>query len=156
MIYVFDTNSISQLFRSYYPDVFVSMWEEFENLVGSEVVTSTREVRREIEDRLPETFEEWVRSNSAIFTTPSTAEAQNVAKIYAVPHFQHNIEKSKFYKGGKNADPFVVARAMQLGGTVVTEEALKPNAAKVPNICQHFSVPCTNLNGFMNDHGWKF
>jgi hypothetical protein len=54
------------------------------------------------------------------------------------------------------ADPFVIACAKIRGGTVVTEERLKPNAARIPNICQHFGIPCTNLEGFMQLMGWNF
>ena len=42
------------------------------------------------------------------------------------------------------------------GGTVVTEEKLKPNAAKFPNVCAHFQVPCINLEIFMQTMGWSF
>ena len=71
-------------------------------------------------------------------------------------HLQANIEKQKLYKGGRNADAFVVARAFASGGTVVTAEHLKPNAAKVPNICKHFGIPCLDLEGFMESEGWEF
>jgi hypothetical protein len=35
-------------------------------------------------------------------------------------------------------------------------EQLKPNAAKIPNICDHFSVPCFDLEEFMEAEGWEF
>jgi Domain of unknown function (DUF4411) len=62
--------------------------------------------------------------------TPTNTEGQFVAKIFAVPQFQANIEQQKLYKGGHNADPFVIAKAATDGLTVVTMEKLKPNAAK--------------------------
>jgi len=33
---------------------------------------------------------------------------------------------------------------------------LKPQAAKIPNVCQHFSVPCMDLETFMQQQGWSF
>jgi len=54
------------------------------------------------------------------------------------------------------ADPFLIACAKVRGGTVVTEEGNKPNAAKIPNICGHFRVPCTNVEGFLTASGWRF
>lgn len=33
---------------------------------------------------------------------------------------------------------------------------LKPNAAIVPNICEHFGVDWLNLEQFMQQEGWKF
>jgi hypothetical protein len=47
-----------------------------------------------------------------------------VTKIFAVKHFQHNIEQKKLYKGGYNADAFVVAKAAVIEGTVVTKDGL--------------------------------
>jgi len=38
----------------------------------------------------------------------------------------------------------------------VTMELLRPNAAKIPNICQHFGVACMTLEQFMEAEGWKF
>jgi hypothetical protein len=79
-----------------------------------------------------------------------------VSAIFAVPHFQQNIEQQKLLKGGRNADPFVIARAMAEKRTVVTMELLKPNSAKIPNICAHFGVPCLTLEQFMESEGWQF
>jgi hypothetical protein len=35
-------------------------------------------------------------------------------------------------------------------------EKLKPNAAKIPNICKHFGVPCMTLEEFMGAEDWQF
>jgi len=41
-------------------------------------------------------------------------------------------------------------------GTVVTEEALKENAAKIPNVCEYFGIKWTNVQGFLLSNDWKF
>ena len=51
------------------------------------------------------------------------------------------------------ADPFVIALAKVRDGCVVTEETMRPNAAKVPNVCEHFGIEYTNVEGFMNKEG---
>lgn len=79
-----------------------------------------------------------------------------VSVIYAIEHFQANIERQKMLKGGNNADPFVIAKAAVSEGQVVTLEKLKPNAAKIPNICAHFDVACLSLEEFMQQEDWKF
>jgi len=28
--------------------------------------------------------------------------------------------------------------------------------AKIPNVCDHFKVKCTNVRGFLEMNGWKF
>lgn len=116
---------------------------------------STREVSREIEDRDDELLE-WAKAHHEMFATPNAAEGAFVAQIYGVPHFQANIERQKILNGGKKADPFVIAKAFAMGGAVVTLEKDTPNAARIPNICKHFEIPCMNLEEFMIAENWQF
>lgn len=155
MVYVVDTSMLSALHRNYYPDRFPTLWKLFNQMTVDGGFTSTREVYRELEDHGGAVFE-WAERNRELFATPDRKEGEIVAKIYAVQHFQHNIERQKILKGGKNADPFVIARAAVIGGTVVTMEQPKNNAAKIPNICAHFGVNCVDLEGFMTKEGWSF
>lgn len=152
---MFDTGPFVSLFRNFYPSTFVTLWENFDALIENGEIVSTREVFREIEGQDDDLLD-WAKANKEIFTTPTAEEGAFVGSIYSVAHFQANIEQQKILKGGKNADPFVIAKAAVSGLHVVTLEKLKPNAAKVPNICQHFDVPCLSLEAFMQKEGWKF
>ena len=152
-MYVLDTNVISSLHKNYYRKRFVSLWKEFDQLVADGKITSTREVLHELHDGVAGADTEWANANAKLFTTPDAQEGAFVGKIYSVAHFQANIEKQKLYKGGRNADAFIVARAHVTG---VTMERLKPNAVKVPNICEHFKIPYLDLEGFMEKEGWVF
>lgn len=125
-------------------------------MVAAERVLSTREVFRELEDSTNDEAQAWLKDRKALFTTPTPEEAMFVGKIFHVPHFQNNIEGKKLMKGGKVADPFVIARAAVKKATVVTVEKFKPNSADIPNICQHFNVPCRSLEEFMQEQGWTF
>ncbi|MHB1187236.1 PIN domain-containing protein [Thiobacillus sp.] len=154
-MYVIDTSVISALHRNYYRNRFVTLWERFDAMVAGGKFTSTREAFRELGDRGGEGFD-WAQNNSGLFTTPDAKEGAFVAGIYAVEHFQANIEKQKILRGGRNADPFLIARAASLGATVLSMEQFKPNAAKIPNICEHFNVPCLDLLGFMEKEDWVF
>lgn len=154
--YVFDTSSFSALFGSYYRKPFRSLWERFDALVAGGSVVSTREVWRELEDRPLPTLVDWEKANGHIFATPTAAEGAFIVRIYNVPHFQQNIEQRKLLKGGKHADAFVIAKAAVEGRTVVTEESIRPNAVRIPNICDHFNVPCFSLENFMDAEGWEF
>ena len=129
-MYVFDNSPLSALFKSYYRGRFPTLWKNFDKLVADSGIISTREVLREIEDSAITDLREWAKNNAAVFTVPTAGEGEFVAKIYSVAHFQQNIEQQKLLKGGRNADPFVIAKAATDGGTVVTMELHKPNAAK--------------------------
>jgi hypothetical protein len=155
MIYVFDTSPFATLFRHYYKSAFPSLWDKFDEIVDEERVLSTREVFREIEDRDDDLLT-WAKDNQELFTVPTAAEAAFVGEIYKIKHFTANIDQKKILKGGKNADPFVIAKAHVIKGTVVTLEKFSPNSAKIPNICGHFKVPYMSFEDFMKAEGWKF
>lgn len=120
------------------------------------IFVSTREALHEIMDGQITDLREWAENNQELFATPTAAEGAFVVRIYAVPHFQQNIELQKLLKGGHNADPFVIARAAVEDRRVVTMERFKANAAKIPNICRHFGIRCLTLEEFMEVEGWQF
>jgi hypothetical protein len=156
MSYVFDNSPLSALFKNFYRSRFPSLWERFDGLVAAGQIVSTREAYREIEDGAPESLREWAAQNHGLFAMPTAQEGTFVARIYAIDHFQQNIELQKILKGGRNADPFVIAKAAVEGHTVVSMEILKPHAAKIPNICEHFGVRCLSLEQFMEEEDWAF
>lgn len=155
MKYVFDTSPFISLFKNFYPSTFVTLWQNFDAMIEKGEIASTREVLREIQDQEDE-LKKWAKGHKDIFTTPTAEEGEFIRRIYAVNHFQTNIEKQKLLKGGKIADPFVIAMAAVSKVPVVTLEKLRPNAAKIPNICGHFTVPCLSLEEFMQQEGWQF
>lgn len=155
-MYVFDNSPLSVLFRNYYRGRFPTLWDRFDGLVADGQIVSTREVCREAEDSAIANLRDWAAQQQEVFHMPTAAEGAFVAGIYAVPHFQQNIEQKKLLKGGRNADPFVIAKAATDGGTVVTMEQFKENGAKIPNICDHFWIECVSLEQFMEREGWQF
>lgn len=156
MIYVFDTSSIRSL-QHFYPSVFKTIWDGLDSLVHQKNLISTREVWNELgRQNVSADVLAWAKQNKPIFTTPNTAELQFVAQIFQTKHFQSLIGEQQRLKGTPVADPFVIACAKIKGATVVTEEQLKPNAAKIPNVCAHFNVPCIDLERFMQQQGWTF
>ena len=66
--------------------------------------------------------------------------------------------------GGNWADPFVIAKAMDMSGTVVTREipakkdkaGMVQGAFKIPDVCQNFSIPCISPEEFMKKQKWVF
>lgn len=156
MIYVFDNSSLSEL-KHFYPDVFKSVWAGLEVLYGAGGLISTREVWNELQKGSPNKHvNDWLQDKKRIFTTPDAVELQFVAEIFRVKHFQGLIGERQRLKGTPVADPFIIACAKRHEGTVVTEEVFKPNAAKIPNVCDHFEIPCIDLQNFMRHQGWSF
>ena len=156
MIYVFDTNSFIVL-GHYFPERFPSFWKKLDDLVLEGRVISVREVLNELSGKgnKPHMIE-WINAHKAIFLPPGEEESIFVGQIFSISHFQNLINEKQRLKGTPVADPFVIASAKVRQGCVVTEEDRKPNAAKIPNVCEHFGVDYTNLEGFMEREGWTF
>ncbi|MDR1509021.1 MAG: DUF4411 family protein [Synergistaceae bacterium] len=158
MNYVFDTNSFSEL-KHFYPDVFKSVWTGLDKIVDAGKLISTREVWKELERGDPDQhLNEWLKRKGIgkIFTTPTPEEMLFVQTIFSVPHFHSLLGKTQILNGVPVADPFVISCAKIRQGVVVTEERYKPNAAKIPNVCEHFNIPCINLEQFMQEQAWNF
>lgn len=154
-MYVFDTTPLIDMFRHYYPSRFPTLWTNFNALILNGLIVSTRENYREIQRR-SDTLSQWSQSNGSIFHFPNQDETEFINQIFRVKHFRENINKQMLYKGGLNADTFVIAKARIEERIVVTGELFKPNAAKIPNICQHFGIRCINLEQFMEEENWSF
>jgi hypothetical protein len=156
MKYVFDSNSLINLFKHYYTERFPTLWEKFDLLVSEGKLTSAREVFNEIGYR-EDSLAIWAKEKkNKLFLEPTIEELKFVSEIFKVQHFQVMIRKQERLKGKPVADPFVIARAKILGASVVTQEKNTENAAKIPNVCDHFGIPCINLEGFMEKENWTF
>ena len=156
MAYVFDTTGFSML-GNYYPEQFPSFWQRFNRAITVGTVVSVREVYRELAfyERYSH-LSDWVESQKDIFLLPNATEMRFVSGIFSVPHFLSLVSRNSILEGQPCADPFIIAKARIIDGCVVTEEKWKKNAAKIPNVCKHFEVDCTNLQGFMEREGWTF
>nr|VFK39116.1 MAG: protein of unknown function (DUF4411) [Candidatus Kentron sp. TC] len=155
-VYVFDSGPLILLFRHYYPERFPSLWKRFHEMVVDGRITSTREVRRELEEQ-EDALSGWCKNNGHVFVTPGAGELAIVREIFEVKHFRAMIRKQERLQGKPVADPFVIARAKFLGDAcVVTSEKMTDNAAKIPNVCEKLEVGWTNLEGFMERERWRF
>jgi hypothetical protein len=155
-VYIFDSSSFIVL-GHYFPQRFPSFWKKFDAAVLKGEIKSVREVFNELKGlgNKPH-LDTWIAENKKIFLVPAAAETEFVAQIFAVPHFQQIVSRQQRLKGNPVADPFVIAAARVCSGCVVTEEAKKPNAARIPNICEHFGISCNSIEGFLEAKGWKF
>jgi hypothetical protein len=156
MMYIFDTSSFRELFH-FYPQRFPTLWQSFQALIESGSIISVKEVIHEMSvggDDHPDT--KWAKSHRTIFKEPNVEEAQFIAEIFKVEHFQQSLEQKKLLKGGHFADPFIIASAKINSATVVTQERCKLNGTKIPNICDAFNIKYTNFEGFMELEEWKF
>lgn len=156
MKYVFDSDSLIDLFKHYYPERFPTLWKKFDALVSEGELISVREVFNEIGSR-EDSLAIWAKERrKELFSNPTSEELQFVGEIFRVRHFQAMIRKQERLKGKPVADPFVIARAKIHDACVITQEKNTENAARIPNVCDYFGIPCINLEGFMEKENWIF
>lgn len=156
MSYVLDTSSW-RVVENYYPSRFPSFWSTFDAFVADGDILSVREAFRELGYQVRHAhLQDWIQRNRSIFLPPAPEETDFVSAIFAIPHFQALIGVRQRFRSTPVADPFLIASAHVRGICVVTEESLKPNAAKIPNVCQHFGVDWCNFEGLMTREGWSF
>ncbi|MDD9815733.1 MAG: DUF4411 family protein [Gammaproteobacteria bacterium] len=160
MHYVLDTGFFADS-RVYYQDVFPGFWEKIKDAVNQDVISSVEEVRAELEryGGPQEHLLDWIKDHRNIFTQPSLAEQDKVRQILAVPEFQALVSSKNRLKGHPAADPFVIAKAWELGGSVVTTE--RKGSGNTPRIgipyaCEQFKVRCILPETFMEEMDWRF
>ena len=164
--YILDSNTISEIFRSYYKDQFPSFWERFDELIRTGRVVSVRAVRSELENASrPEIANSvgYLRNlNPGFFSEPDdreqliAREMLNDLSLSAANNRWH----AKAIRGIEDADPYLIARARVqsqsfIAATVVTQEQAD-NPSNIPTVCQRFGVRCINLQQMMLDLDWRF
>ena len=160
MRYLLDTGFFIRS-RYYYPQNFPSFWEKMGNAVMGGIVSSTREVRNELEryGGPQEHLLAWMKKNRQIFTTPNNDELEKVRQIFANKKFQRLLSNKAKNSGYPLADPFVIAKAWTVGCCVVTAEMPAiPNSSKIkiPDVCDYFGVAWASPEQFMQQQNWIF
>ena len=144
-IYVVDTCVVREMLFHFRRDVpaFDRMWDEIDSMITSGEIVFVKESYGELERQCTtEQNVQWLKSKKEYFTAPSNDECIIVSQIYEKRNFQNNVSIKNMLNGQPVADAFLVARAKCIGDNaiVVSREVLKPNAAKIPNICESFGV----------------
>jgi len=156
MIYVFDSSSF-RVINHYFPERFPSFWKLLDEYVLKGQIISVREVYNELERQgIKPYLKTWVKVNKKIFLEPNEEEGIFIREIFTISHFKNLIGNKQILNGRPNADPFVISSARIKKACVVTEESKMPNAARIPNICEHFKIDCIDIEGFMERESWEF
>ena len=162
MAYVLDTGFFAVI-REYYPDVFPSFWRNMDAVAANGEISSVEQVLDELGLYKGQRgyLDQWVGAHREMCTDASRREAEAAVEILAIPQFRSLITQKEAQRGNPVADPFVIAKAMVAGGTVVTRElsAQKrkdPANAHIPDVCQHFNIDCITPMDFMRAKGWEF
>jgi uncharacterized protein DUF4411 len=123
--------------RNYPPDVFKSLWTSIETLVDHGEIIASEEVYVEIAKK-DDDLHDWIQARKSMLVAPEEAIQQRVAELLGkYPRLVDTL------KGRSQADPFVIATAMERGAAVVTGEVMgTAEKPRIPFVCQAEGVRC--------------
>ncbi len=156
VLYLLDTSTISEIFRSYYQDRFPSFWSRFDGLVTSGRAVSVRAVQRELEvsargevtSAVP-----YLRELAPnFFADPGEQEQDLVREMFNSTNLSSaNTRWATRATGDReDADPYLIAKARVPSGlwarqVVVTQES-PTNPAGIPAVCQRSVFPASTCS----------
>jgi hypothetical protein len=150
--YVIDTNALIDLWRRRYPrDVFPTLWQKIEGLIKSGELIAPQEVLNELQRQHDELYL-WAKRQKC-FKGLDRDQIECVKRILkASPSL---IDEKKTVP---DADPFVIALAVEKGWKVVSSENPAGASARkrIPDVCKDRRVPCLTLLDFFRDQHWNF
>jgi len=124
-------------------------WQAVDRHHGTAQICSIDRVFAEL-THSPDALCDWAKTGISGSFFQSTSEAAIVAAFADVSRWVHAASQywpaaqKQFLSG---ADPWLIAYCVIHGCTLVTQEALAPqarNKVPIPNVCQAFSVPTCN------------
>lgn len=152
-VYCIDTSSILEWFvRRYSPAILPGLPSRMEGLIEAGRLRAPKIVFDEI--RPGDDVHAWAKEQDALFIEESVSVQLIVRDLMAKHH-----DPARPLKGINNADPFVIAMAIDGGRdwTVVSDE--HPGSAesrKIPFVCAQEGVRCVTFQDMMKTEGWQF
>ncbi len=161
-MHLLDANVFIEAANRYYAiDICPGFWSWLDTVCPHAEVFSIRPVYREVAGRSDE-LAKWVRArrDDARFLAVDDdwTQRQMAAIVRALEKGPQKPEaKRKFLDG---ADPWLVAKALTKGATVVTHETVVPPETRkrvsLANVCRDFEVPYINTFALLRHHGAAF
>jgi hypothetical protein len=152
-VYCIDANVIIQGRKHRYPPKrFPVVWQNIEQLIDEGRICASMMVKDELvvaEDEI----RDWAKGRHGLFVPVDKAQTDVVTQIQK--DFEDLVDHRKRKSG---ADPFVIALAKVRGCTVVTLESKTGTGQKpkIPNVCDRYHIPWTNLVGMFDQEDWTF
>lgn len=153
MIYCIDTSSLIAGWNERYPqEVFPGLWNNIGDLIEIEQLIAPEVVKFELEKK-EDSINNWLDQNKKLFQ-PLDDGVQGIASNIIAD----NPTLIDINRTSDQADPFVIALALERNGVVVTEEKRtnSPKRTKIPNVCDAYKIRCIDLLNMIRELKWKF
>ncbi len=129
-------------------DFAPTFWKWLERAIDDGKIRSPSRVYEELteyEDELAD-WAKAMKTNGLFFVDPTQSVQDAYRTIADHVKAKYVTAQAALFLSG--ADGWVIAHAKESNGVVVTHEATvnkDSKKAKIPNVCDHFRVPCINL-----------
>lgn len=127
--------------RHYPPDVFPTLWAKIEAQITIGEIISSEEVYFEVE-RKSDDLHDWLKARKHMLVALNQEiQIRAAGLLTEYPRLVDTL------RGRSQADPFVIATAMELSAVVVTGEIITGNMSKprIPDVCQVKGIHCINF-----------
>lgn len=161
MMYLLDVNVFIEAKNRYYAfDICPGFWDWVDKVIITKDILSIDKVYDELHKSNDE-LSEWIkkRKSSGLFSPTDDVETQrNLKNVVSFVQKEKYIDsaKRKFFSG---ADPWLIAKAITIGATIVTHEVANPEAKSripIPNICGMLNIPFVNTFNMLRRHKASF
>ena len=141
MAFCVDTSAWLDGWHRYYPrDVFPTLWRNVEERVSSGEIFASEEVYIELQKK-DDDLHDWIKERKSMLVAANEVIQRRVAQLLTdYPRLVDSL------KGRSQADPFVIATAIETSSVVVTGEARGTAARpRIPFVCQELNVRCVTF-----------
>jgi Domain of unknown function (DUF4411) len=138
MAFCVDTSGWLDGWHRYYPrDVFPSLWQNLEERVTGCDIIASEEVYVEVQKK-DDDLHEWMKQREFMLIPANESIQRRVAEVLGTyPRLVDTL------KGRSQADPFVIATAVETGSVVVTGESIgTATRPRIPFVCQQLGIRC--------------
>jgi len=154
MIYCVDTSGWLDGWQRYYPrDVFPTLWTKIEEHVNQGDLISSEEVYREIKKK-DDDLHKWIHKiqaqKSMLVATEERIQLRVGSLLGTYPRLVDTL------KNRSQADPFVIATAMERQAVVVTGEKGGTTKLRIPDVCKVEGVRCITFLDMIRELKFTF
>ncbi|MCW5943854.1 MAG: DUF4411 family protein [Fimbriimonadaceae bacterium] len=155
-VYIVDTSALMDWHDRFYPpDVFATLVDLFDELIGQDRLLSVELVREELGVIGSAGLQGWAKAKKAIFDPTKNHLATALAIEGAHPGLRD--PRAQY----DEADAYVIALAQLRDAVVVTAETPAAHKRKpkrsvyIPDVCAALGMACITNLGMMRREGWK-
>lgn len=152
--YVIDTNIIIDLgWRIHPARLRREANDVMQKLLATGSIVSHKEVFLELASgpKRGDAALAWAKAHQSIFTDLTPSQEQHLVKVLA----EHpDILDPK--KIGHDADPLLIALALDIGGVVVSGDGSTQRSGKtqIKDVCDAYGIRCIDVDEFLSENGW--